>query len=268
MIYDTFLFHSEFELLDIRLHELGDVVDKFVLVESTKTFKGDDKPLYFDENKYLFKDYLDKIIHVTILDSPDFDPDDKVPGESGGGIDRFQRNCVMRGLTGCNDNDVIIIADADEIVRREVLKNISLTDRRIYNMRFRLYYYYLNTYFERFWREVCILKYSKLKTFPFPHAIKLGYRRWRPIDGDCGWHFSYLGSAEKVKEKINWYWYIDTPAINNIDNIQDCIKNLRSVNPYSHLRGQTMKIDDISYLPKYVQDNQDKFKPYFWTDNG
>ena len=47
-IYDTFLFFNELDLLEIRLNVLHDVVDHFVIVECTKTYQGNDKPLYFD----------------------------------------------------------------------------------------------------------------------------------------------------------------------------------------------------------------------------
>ena len=40
MIYDCFTFFNELDLLDIRLNILNDYVDKFVIVESTKTFTG------------------------------------------------------------------------------------------------------------------------------------------------------------------------------------------------------------------------------------
>ena len=45
-IYDCFLFFNELEILDIRLHEMYEHVDKFVLVESVETFRGNLKPLY------------------------------------------------------------------------------------------------------------------------------------------------------------------------------------------------------------------------------
>ena len=60
-IYDCFLFFNELELLEIRLNVLNDVVDYFVLVESTKTFTNHDKPLHYQENKEKFKDFNDKI---------------------------------------------------------------------------------------------------------------------------------------------------------------------------------------------------------------
>ncbi len=39
MIYDCFAFFNEMDLLEIRLNTLNDVVDRFVLVEATRTFQ-------------------------------------------------------------------------------------------------------------------------------------------------------------------------------------------------------------------------------------
>ena len=54
-VYDCFIFYNELDLLEIRLKTLDSVVDHFVLVEATKTHRGKDKPLYFEENKERFK---------------------------------------------------------------------------------------------------------------------------------------------------------------------------------------------------------------------
>ena len=50
MIYDCFTAFNELELLEIRLHELSPVVDRFVLVEATRTHSNLPKPLYFRDN--------------------------------------------------------------------------------------------------------------------------------------------------------------------------------------------------------------------------
>ena len=50
-IYDTFMFFNEYDLLEIRLNTLDKVVDKFVLVESNKTFNNDDKEFNYEKNK-------------------------------------------------------------------------------------------------------------------------------------------------------------------------------------------------------------------------
>src|SRR5580704_5860153 len=61
MIYDCFTFFDELELLELRLHELGNVVDKFVLVEATKTHSNKSKPLHYQKNRGLFQAFHDQI---------------------------------------------------------------------------------------------------------------------------------------------------------------------------------------------------------------
>jgi beta-1,4-mannosyl-glycoprotein beta-1,4-N-acetylglucosaminyltransferase len=46
-IFDVISFYNELDLLEVRLNILDEHVDYFVLVESRKTFFGDDKPLYY-----------------------------------------------------------------------------------------------------------------------------------------------------------------------------------------------------------------------------
>ena len=44
-IIDCFIFYNELDLLEYRLNILNDVVDYFVIVESTHTFVGKEKVL-------------------------------------------------------------------------------------------------------------------------------------------------------------------------------------------------------------------------------
>ena len=54
----------------IRLNILNQYVDYFVLVEATKTFSGQPKPLHFKENKERFKKWEHKIIYYAVTDAP------------------------------------------------------------------------------------------------------------------------------------------------------------------------------------------------------
>ena len=45
-VIDCFPFFNELDLLEIRLNELKDVVDVFVLTEAPFTFTGREKPLF------------------------------------------------------------------------------------------------------------------------------------------------------------------------------------------------------------------------------
>ena len=57
MIYDCFTFFNELDLLEIRLHTLKDVVDKFVIAEATRTYTGKPKNLFFAENRMRFSEF-------------------------------------------------------------------------------------------------------------------------------------------------------------------------------------------------------------------
>jgi len=117
MIYDCFTFFNELELLELRLHELAGVVDKFVLVEATKTHTNKPKPLHYQENRSRFAEFHDKIIPVVADDLPEA----KDPWV----LENFQRNCIARGLAGCQPDDFVLVSDLDEIPRATVVEKMS-----------------------------------------------------------------------------------------------------------------------------------------------
>ena len=108
-VYDCFLFYNELELLDMRLHEMYEHVDKFVLVEACETFRGKPKPFYYAENKHLFEKFADKIIHVQITEP--LQTDDPWIRE------RHQRAQAALGLKESQPDDIVFISDLDEIIR-------------------------------------------------------------------------------------------------------------------------------------------------------
>ena len=137
MVYDCFQFFNELDILKLRLHIMNPVVDRFVISEATETFSGNPKPLYYEENKEMFAEFADKIIHVVVDDTPPGYTHDR---------DTFQKNAVGRGLKDCTDEDIIIFSDLDEIPNpekiKEILQNFDRT--KIYHFAQRLFYCYLN----------------------------------------------------------------------------------------------------------------------------
>lgn len=61
MIYDCCIFFNEYDVLELRIKELYDVVDYFVIVEGTHTHKGVPKEANFLIHKERYVPYLDKI---------------------------------------------------------------------------------------------------------------------------------------------------------------------------------------------------------------
>ena len=68
-IFDCFMYFNEDLILEIRLNELYNRVDKFIIVESSYTHSGDFKEYNFDIKK--FDKFKDKIIYIKIKDKPE-----------------------------------------------------------------------------------------------------------------------------------------------------------------------------------------------------
>lgn len=219
MVYDCFQFFNEIDILKLRLHVMNPVVDWFVISESTETFSGMKKPLYYEENKELFKEFEDKIIHLVVEDTPTGDIHDR---------DTFQKNAVERGLKNCTDDDIIIFSDLDEIPNPEKVKEVVEIIRenhngeqnKIFHLAQRLFYCYLNMeevsgsllaccgefpdVEHKKWLGSKIFSYKVAKTMP------LGELRWskcRENDvriEDGGWHFGYMGGSKEknVKKRV------------------------------------------------------------------
>lgn len=251
MIYDTFLFYNELEVLDIRLNELDKVVDKFVLVEATKTHTNQKKPLYYQKNKSRFKKFHKKIIHIIVDDSPDV----YMPWI----IERHQLSAVTRGLGKCKPDDIILYSCVDEIPKAE--KILEWKDRSGDNKVFKLA---LSLYFFNCVRENGEIEGTRMFKFKDLEKFKDIYftRYLKPdiniLDG--GWHFSYMGGIKKIKQKLNAFAHqeLNNDKYNTPERIMRAI--IEGRDPFGF--GWKFKIKDVSFLPKYVQDNIPKFEKF------
>ncbi len=131
------MFFNEMSLLTLRLKENFDIVDYFIIVESNLTFSGNDKEYLFEKNKDLYSQYLSKIIHVKVENTPYTSN----PWER----EIYQRDCILQGLKQINlsNNDIILISDCDEIVDNNILKYIKMNgiNKTIYALNMDVYYY-------------------------------------------------------------------------------------------------------------------------------
>ena len=120
-VYDAIIFSVELDLLEIRIKELWNVVDKFVILESNATFTGVSKNLTFNEHKNRFKFAASKIHHV-IIDQYEL-PDGEGPFYNEGKM----RTAMDQALVdaGVKTNDLIIMSDVDEIPRAQTVNIIN-----------------------------------------------------------------------------------------------------------------------------------------------
>ncbi|MEW5816991.1 MAG: hypothetical protein AB1798_16550, partial [Spirochaetota bacterium] len=137
-IFDCFLFFNELELLELRLMELREIVDYFVIAETNKTHVGRPKDFLFEKYRNRYGPYLDKIIYVKVEDCPEYSEDNISI------IEHFQRDALMRGLKGkAKPGDKVLLSDLDEIPSVEAIKaNIGRPDWVF--LQLDLFYCYVN----------------------------------------------------------------------------------------------------------------------------
>ena len=279
-IFDGFCFFNELDILEIRLNTLSPYVDYFILVESSVTHTGNKKPYYFEENKERFESFLPKIIHLKIedtpnnfsdirenQDSPNFDSREvnkirefiknqscfDVNLEIHYGRDFYQKECVRRGFDLCEDDDVIIFSDCDEIPNPEILKSLKTfyNPDLFYDFFQTTYYYYLNVLKERKWRGSSMGSFKKLNEFSLN---QLRAQKNQEIENG-GWHFSFMGGAEKVKDKITAYSAQEMVNSHVLQSIENNINN--NVDPF--FRGNLSVCEIDSSYPSYITENMLKF---------
>ena len=281
MLYDCFIFFNELDLLEIRLNELDGVVDKFVLVEADRTFQNTKKPFIFEENKERFSKYLHKIIHIKLTKYPLFIP--VINPFSPWKIEFFQRDSVVNGLVNCKPDDIIMISDVDEIPNPEVIKyQMEKGVHKIYGLKMDMFMYYLNNKLtfdggsnmskeeskDGIWHCTALLPYKLLKKKPYKirKTIMRTKRRGEVYEilPNAGWHFTYVGGAKKIVEKLESFSHTEY----NLDEFKDINKISELIKKGKDLFGRDMEFEvvDLSYnLPKYLKTSeaQQKFKDLF-----
>jgi beta-1,4-mannosyl-glycoprotein beta-1,4-N-acetylglucosaminyltransferase len=233
-IYDCFTYYNESNLIEIRFKELDDIVDYFVVVESSQTFTGKPKPFYFDDLPSWIDQWKQKIIRIKI----DFPNDLKTSWER----EFFQRNAISQIIDRLDDSDVILISDADEIVRSSLLKKI--TDYRI-PARIDVKQYFWNFHWQvpphcdQGARPVICAKYNlKIHTPQELRSMPL------PVIKDGGWHFSFFGELNKIKTKIESFAHTeyDSEEYKNGEAILYRIEN--GIDPFDRFPLKYYSIDN------------------------
>jgi beta-1,4-mannosyl-glycoprotein beta-1,4-N-acetylglucosaminyltransferase len=228
-IIDCFIFYNELDMLNYRLNILDKVVDYFVLVESTHTFVGKEKLLFYNENKHFFSKFNHKIIHIIVDDIPHKYPNINIENNDQWNNEKFQRNCISRGIDKLNlsGEDIITITDLDEIPNPTVLAEVknNKIDVDINTIELDFYYYNLNSKMDHKWHLSKILTFEKYKKLNIDCESIRFYNC--PVINNGGWHLSYFGDETFIKNKIENFSHQELNKIEFTDEkrIEERIKN-------------------------------------------
>ena len=293
-IFDCTTFYNEKMIMDVRFNVLDQYVSKFIVVESTFSHSGKKKELNFNIDDY--PKFKDKIIYLVI----DHEPKELIKEENLeldsiskrlNSLKRIEQsyNYMAKGIENASDDDLIMLSDNDEIpdlsrVNLDEIQNNFVIFEQLF------FYYKFNLLYDRMsWYGTKACKKKKLKKFSTLRNIKnKKYPFWRldtifsdtkqknvRIVKNGGWHFTNLKTPAELFEKLSNFGHHDEfEKLNiSIESLKEKI-NKKEVF-YNHFADKEIKNKwsdsyklkkiDNSFLPKYLNDNHEKFNEWFDT---
>lgn len=267
--YDCFMFFNEFDLLKVRLEELWDVVDFFILVEGSHTHTGNPKPFYFKENEPAFLKYKDKLISRQVA----LPPDGKEPW-FGWGREILQRTAINHVLAELmlEGDDIILSGDVDEIPRSAAVREYAnRTD--ICCLEETNYHYNLNTQLETPTLDPKICRYRSVKEIGVADLRYYHHNPSHPVSviKGAGWHLSFMGGTDKIIEKMKAYAHYDirdpkTEFYTSRDNVESSVRERKSLFQRDDVKYR--KPEDRGDLPQYILENRKHFVDAGWITEG
>ena len=262
-LIDAFMFFTEIELLEIRLHELDPIVDYFVIVESLECHGSRNKkePVLYN-NWDVVKPFKHKVRYLLL---EKLDPEFTDPA-SGWLRENYQRERLLPAVLEVADSpdDILILSDCDEIPRAQALiDNRERWAAAIHRIGVDLFYYNVNSYTNVGWARSTI---GPLRGYQNAGGLNK-VRDGAGISGtilDGGWHFSYFGDdVARLRNKVENFAHASDPAqkwfLTRTD--ADIARDVLAGDDIFH-RGktETARPTDDPRLPRYFLDNLAKFE--------
>ncbi len=240
---------TELLLLECRLTEIYDAVDKFVIVEATVDHQNKPKPLNYREHEDQFAQWADKI-HYTVARGLPTTNHIANPWAR----EHAQREWIGAGLEelGADDNDIVLQSDLDEIPTALVARSVRPKGNELVSVRQRGHFWAVDWLYPQPWQGTVVGRYGCIKTVADrrpggPFAAMRDSRNSNPhIVG--GWHFSWLGGTKETwLQKVHSFCHpeVEQRIIENADKyFRDGI----------HVDGEIMRPVDVDKTwPKWMQ---------------
>lgn len=261
MIVDACLYNGEADMLELRLHELSDVVDTFVLVEGAETFTGQPKRLaWLDQrNEARFSAFLPRIEYSYV-------PPMRRNG-SAWQREAFQRNAIGDALTrlGLADDDVVLVSDVDEIPEAAAVRMVANDPRlRQSQCAFQqtVYFYHPQCLNLLTWYGTRSINYRNFRTAQELRATEY-MREWETLIGNGGWHFSYFMDTAAIQGKLAAYSHteVNVAPYNTAENIEAAMRECRSLVPGDGQRFTRITRDpaECPDLPAFMRAHPEKY---------
>ena len=264
-LYDCCMYFDEDLILDLRLNTLSNYVDKFVIAEATRDHAGKEKKLNFNYKN--FSKFENKIKYLIIDDLPINVKSKKKNWSPNHWRDQYQRNSLVRGFQDCNDNDVIMISDIDEIPNPNKLSEFKIKNKYACFMQknFQSKLNLLNVT-DKYWMGTKICQKKYLRSPQWLREIKTKKRAfwkiYKPREPqliyDGGWHFSFLKKPKDISKKIKVYAHQEFSKSDFFDEkkIEDRIRQKKDIFDRDI---KYKKVELNEDFPRYILENRSMF---------
>lgn len=270
-IYDVCMFFNENDLLEVKLNEQWDHINKFIIIESLQTHEGHSKIQNFDKDR--FKKYDDKIIYIllhSLDDTYDSHPYllPSTPMTDSWAREKIQTNYCLNIFNdlGLSDNDQIMWGGLDEIVSSKTLSELIKDDHSIVSFNLTYFIYKLNIK----WNSqagTCITSYANYKKF-LPSEIREKFMGQNNIILNAGWHFTGLSrNKENLRIKYTSFAHAHDEFWKDINILSDDQleeKVIKSYIPDFFINKHKYITHIDSSYPLFIQQNINKYKDYIY----
>lgn len=223
MLIDCFPYFNEVELLKLRYEVLKDHVDGFVIAEADRTHRGDPKPFTLER---VLEEQNIPFHNIFVVRS--FLPS-REEAEDPWVRERGQRDALGEALKKLPGDTVFVCSDCDELPNPyffdEIKEYLAVNPNEVCGLDMSMHYGRADLQLcsdtgELFnWRCATACKVSTLLDLGSITAVRNRQGRHFIGNRDGGWHFSWMGNAERRRTKLSsiaehYMW--DTPEVQSL----------------------------------------------------
>lgn len=226
MLVEVVLFNDELELLEARFHEGEDVVDQWIIIESSETFTGQPKTLYYLENVERFVRWGDRVRSIEA----------RLAGPRTWDREAQQRDALVPELLQLPGDAVVALCDGDELIDSRdwpLIEEMTKHGTVCFPM--------VQHYFTLCWstppfnppRGGRMRRSRAARARDIPTSVSAWADGQYGLELETGWHLSCLGGPGRLLKKLQSFSHTELsgPDWANLENCERMIRDGIDIDP-------------------------------------